>query len=507
MTHTAQSNGQTVYSELLDCADRDMVGSPNTVVRSGYVPTVGTSSYQYDTLHRVSDAAYSADSTTEDINLDVLGNRTTYTGRSGPQISYTHNLVNEYTALSPQGYSPQYDANGNLTRNDRGFQFEYDYENRLTAVRAPNGDPLTEYYYDALGRRNSEYRTDAAVSGYAVPVYFYDGKNLVAEYDYDTGDLVRYYVHGDTYLDERAVVHEVAENKDYAYALNDVYSVVAMVNDQAQVVGAYTYDAYGLMRPSSAGDRDPFFAFQGRPLSTYKTSQGGTLPIYDFRARIYDPILGRFMQHDPAEYADSYNLYLALGGNPLVWMDPSGSTYLDITASEGMGAGLYASMAQLSGGILSLVQLVAFEASVKALELGVIAASFAASQDPATLSAAWMEFQNRFMDAVHSFSSNNASGGASAPGGSGGGFNLQNLDPRNFRRYMESFQKVAEECRAQGKEPLTVEKAKEFYNEMIRRGYYHYRGIEEEWAGGRHINMIGPSGEKLHFPVPPGFEL
>lgn len=389
LTQSAQRDGQTVYSESFDYSDRDLVGNPHTVVRSGYAPTASTNGYDYDTLHRVSDAAYSSDATTEDINLDVLGNRTTYTGRSGPQITYAHNLVNAYESLSPQTTSPQYDANGNLTRNDRGFLFEYDYENRLTIVRAPNGADLAMYFYDTLGRRNSEYRTDAAVSGYAMPVFFYDGKNIAIEYDYDTSNPVRYYVHGATYIDERAVVHEVAENKDYAYAVNDVYSVVAMVNDQSQAVGAYTYDVYGQMRPSSTGNRDPVFAFQGRPLSTYKTAQGATLPLYDFRARTYDPVLGRFQQRDPLalrsargdvlylerlfgvgrkssggmtvdiaalmeamRQGDTANLYQFLSSNPHTRYDPHGTESLGgLMITNGIMGALFGMMSGgLSGG-------------------------------------------------------------------------------------------------------------------------------------------------------------
>lgn len=367
IAHCAQRDSQTLYTETLDFSDRDRVGNPNTVVRAGHPPAAGTSSYDYDTLHRVADAEYAADSTTEDINLDVLGNRTTYTGRMGPQITYTHNLVNQYTGLDPQVTAPQYDANGNLTRNDRGFQFEYDYENRLTLIKAPNGLELAMYCYDALGRRNSEWRSDAVVLGDAT-AFFFDGQNVAVEYDYIYYDLLRYYVHGATYIDERAVVHEAAENKDYAFAVNDVYSVIALVDDQGQVVGAYSYDVYGLMRPSGPTDRDPRYAFQGRPLAVYQTAQGATLPIYDFRARSYDPVLGRFMQHDPADYIDSYNLYLAMGGNPLVWLDPSGESLMELLWSTSNRAGpisMVAAAAMRAQGVFqSVAQAISFRSQM-----------------------------------------------------------------------------------------------------------------------------------------------
>jgi len=81
------------------------------------------------------------------------------------------------------------------------------------------------------------------------------------------------------------------------------------------------------------------WGFQGRIRCSYKTSGASpqTVTVYDFRARFYDPTHGRFLQRDPAEYADSYNLYLAFLGNPLISGDPTGLTsYLDIAATGGV---------------------------------------------------------------------------------------------------------------------------------------------------------------------------
>jgi len=58
----------------------------------------------------------------------------------------------------------------------------------------------------------------------------------------------------------------------------------------------------------------------GRPL----------LVLYDYRARAYDPFHGRFLHRDPAEYADSLNLYEYVRSNPLVSTDPSGRQLVDV---------------------------------------------------------------------------------------------------------------------------------------------------------------------------------
>ncbi len=44
---------------------------------------------------------------------------------------------------------------------------------------------------------------------------------------------------------------------------------------------------------------------------------------YYNRARILDPVFGRFMQRDPKGYVDGNSLYETLGSNPVNGLDPS----------------------------------------------------------------------------------------------------------------------------------------------------------------------------------------
>jgi RHS repeat-associated protein len=405
--------GATSWSETFDYV-RDDAGNPLVVDRSqqaGDHPLAAhTVDYKYDTLHRVSDVGPdpavsfdygNAGTATESISLDLLGNRTAYTGRDGVTTTYTHDDANAYETITPGDNVPVHDVNGNLTANERGFGFAYDYENRLSTIyedadangTLDGGEPiLATYTYDALGRRTSETRTDAVAN--STTLYIYDGPRIIAEYDGGPNNpLLRYYVHGETYVDEQAIVHEASSGKDFAYSLDDMYNVIGLVDADGELVAGYIYDAYGLpqYRPLLIGIRnnlqttvpqgDPLehldlddsgfidlvdlalaaealndlpnpalgsYAFQGRRLSIYETASGASLPIYDFRARAYDPILGRFMQHDPAEYIDSYNLYLCLGGNPLYYLDPTGKEY----TIPGLGATM-SGIATLVGQILT----------------------------------------------------------------------------------------------------------------------------------------------------------
>ncbi|MFQ5422412.1 MAG: hypothetical protein ACE5F9_00365 [Phycisphaerae bacterium] len=140
--------------------------------------------------------------------------------------------------------------------DDRGYGFEYDLEGRLVKVfadadgdglQAPSGEPpLSEFTYDALGRRIAS--TDHTASGGPLMMrYYYDDQNVIAEYVDVSGTeaLQRYFVHGTQYIDERAVLHDVPNNADYYYFQRELYSVEGLVNNRGHEVERYSYDAYG----------------------------------------------------------------------------------------------------------------------------------------------------------------------------------------------------------------------------------------------------------------------
>jgi RHS repeat-associated protein len=50
----------------------------------------------------------------------------------------------------------------------------------------------------------------------------------------------------------------------------------------------------------------------------------GRLGLYYYKARMYSPALGRFLQTDPVGTADDLNLYAYVANNPINFTDPSG---------------------------------------------------------------------------------------------------------------------------------------------------------------------------------------
>jgi len=102
------------------------------------------------------------------------------------------------------------------------------------------------FTYDALGRR-IEHVNDVLGS---TTRYYYDGVNEIVETD-GGGDVLRYYVHGLSYVDERLMMmdyKDTAESDDdrpYYFTLDRMYNVRFVVDRAGALVERYMYDAYG----------------------------------------------------------------------------------------------------------------------------------------------------------------------------------------------------------------------------------------------------------------------
>jgi RHS repeat-associated protein len=87
-------------------------------------------------------------------------------------------------------------------------------------------------------------------------------------------------------------------------------------DSDADTVQTYEYSVYGQVAASTNFLTNPYM-FTGR---RFDIENG----LYYYRARYYNPHIGRFMQTDSVGYSAGMNLYRYCGNNPLVFVDPSG---------------------------------------------------------------------------------------------------------------------------------------------------------------------------------------
>lgn len=326
--------------------------------------------------------------------LDRRGNWNEFVETSGVSPVTTtetrmSNGVNEYEAIDSDGPGPQppvnlgHDANGNVAldptaRNlgdgeggvpdPSGQTYEYDEENRLTAVRrAWDNALLLEIDYDALGRRvrTAEYLAagDPCGGSPAVTRHVYAGAETLEEHlSCDGGanyDLAREFIWGDRFPEPVAMVtHGSAGGfggpsvppgqSVYHYLLDVLDNVVALTDAAGQAVERYTYDPYGktVIEETNPATGLPTARLEasafGNPFAWTGQRYDAGVRLYHFLFRGYSPHLGRWLQRDPIGYTEGFNLYEYVTSSPLRWLDLLGlerviSIHSNVTGGDKTG--------------------------------------------------------------------------------------------------------------------------------------------------------------------------
>ena len=266
-----------------------------------------TVNYSYDPLYQLTQVMQGTKQL-QSYSYDAVGNRLSSLGLTPLNYNSSNELLSTPTATLA------YDQNGNMLSKSTAAgtsNYSWDFENRLVSATVPgqNGGTATtvNFQYDPLGRRIEKTTSSGST------IYLYDGANIVAEVN-PSGTVVASYAQGTT-IDEPLAMQR--GGTVVYYHADGLGSITSLTNTGAQTTATYVYDSFGNVVSSTGNIINPY-RYTGREWD----SETG---LYYYRARYYDPTIGRFISEDPTRFEGSgTNFYRYTFNNPTTFIDPLG---------------------------------------------------------------------------------------------------------------------------------------------------------------------------------------
>ena len=195
-----------------------------------------------------------------------------------------------------------YNSNGNLIQdlNKKISEIQYNCLNLPSCIEFEDGGVIS-YLYDAKGIK---FRTTHIIAGKTTTTDYFD------DAIYENGVLT-------TLLTELGYISLV--DGKYHYYLKDHQGNNRVVADQNGTIEEMNH-YYPFGGPFASTSSVQPYKYNGKELD-----RKGGLNLYDYGARHYDPVLGRFMTVDPmAEKYYSWSPYAYCLNNPIKYIDPDG---------------------------------------------------------------------------------------------------------------------------------------------------------------------------------------
>lgn len=215
----------------------------------------------------------------------------------------TADAANRITQFGTATYGFDLDGQTTAKTDAQGMTtYQWDARGRMIRATLPNGQVIT-YGYDPLGRRAS--RTEGGVN----TTFLYDGADVVMDIGSDASMVD--YLNG-AGIDEK--LRQTKSGSNLYFTEDLIGSTTGLLDAGGNVVEKMQYEAFG----ASAGTALTRYGYTGRE------QDSATRLIY-YRARWYDPQLGRFLSEDPSLFeTGTMNLYSYARNDPNTNRDPNG---------------------------------------------------------------------------------------------------------------------------------------------------------------------------------------
>ena len=336
--NTYEKNGETyTTNQLIAIDDKLDSNRDRTAVydSNGYVSEIGYNggvyTYAYDSMGRLSwdgSTQYRYD----DAN-NIIEKRSIY----GVSL-YEYNEKNQLTKINGEEQF-SYDALGNPTVY-KGNTFTWSQGRKLTSGNM-NGKHF-KYSYDGNGMRYEK-----VVHGVKTE-YYYDGTRLLME---NRNNTRIYYIYGATGV-EGMMFDASYYGLTYFFDKNTLGDIVAIRNEEGDVVAQYEYDAWGnIIRQQGAMAEVNPFRYRGY---YYDTETG----FYYLQTRYYDPTICRFINADNYELIATLssvpgqlNMYAYCNNNPIMYTDETGESITALLIGLGVAFLIGAGTSLVSQGI------------------------------------------------------------------------------------------------------------------------------------------------------------
>lgn len=294
----------------------------NTLLQTGTIPqyngsiseqgyTAGFGSqrviYKYDHLDRLIEGLSTEGYTEKDLSYDKAGNLLALNRIGAGQLSYAYknsSLSNQLQDIS--GYKTGgfiYDLNGNITTDgSRGITITY---NVLDLPQSVSGNKNIAFTYDASGRKLRKIVTNP-------------GSTITTDYvsgiQYTNGQL-------EFIGTQEGKVNLTSANPIYEYTLTDHLGNTTVsfdiFNGSARKLQEVNYYPFGYAVQRQQGNNT--FLYNGKEFQS-------ELDIYDYGARLYDPVTARWNGVDAmAEKYAGASPYSYANNNPIYYIDPDGN--------------------------------------------------------------------------------------------------------------------------------------------------------------------------------------